>query len=64
MVRSPAHTHTPTQISGEFRALKQKFRDVISDITSKMGSGMCVFLEAEVVTMAQWDEVREGGGEG
>ena len=37
---------------------------MISDITSKMGSGMCVFLEAEVVTMAQWDEEREGGGEG
>ena len=37
---------------------------MISDITSKMGSGMCVFLEAEVVTMAQWDEVREGGGRG
>ena len=54
------HTHTHTQISAEFRALKQKYQEVISDITCKMGNGMCVFLQDEVVTMAQWDEVRVG----
>eukprot|EP00731_Ephydatia_muelleri_P000209 Em0001g209a len=43
-------------ISAEFRALKQKYQEVISDITCKMGNGMCVFLQDEVVTMAQWDE--------
>ena len=53
-------THTHTQISAEFRALKQKYQEVISDITCKMGNGMCVFLQDEVVTMAQWDEVRVG----
>lgn len=43
-------------ISTEFRALKQRFQEVISDITCKMGNGMCMFLQDEVVTMAQWDE--------
>ena len=33
------------------------FQEVISDITRKMGSGMCVFLEDRVGSMAQWDEV-------
>ena len=57
--------YTPhPQISAEFRALKQKYRDVISDITCKMGCGMCVFLEDEVVTMAQWDEVSVEGWRG
>ena len=45
------------QISGEFRQLKPVFREVISDITQKMGSGMCVFLEDRVGSMTQWDEV-------
>ena len=49
-----------TQISTEFCALKQRFQEVISDITCKMGNGMCMFLQDEVVTMAQWDEVRVG----
>ena len=47
-----------TQISAEFRELKQEFRDVISDITQKMGEGMCVFLSSPVETMEDWDEVR------
>ena len=34
------------------------FQEVISDITEKMGSGMTVFLEKEVDSMDQWDEVR------
>ena len=33
------------------------FQEVIADITMKMGSGMCVFLENEVGSMSQWDEV-------
>ena len=33
------------------------FQEVISDITRRMGSGMCVFLEERVGSMAQWDEV-------
>ena len=45
------------QISAEFRQLKQEFRDVISDITQKMGEGMCVFLSSTVDTMEDWDEV-------
>ena len=46
------------QISEEFRRLKPLFQEVISDITAKMGSGMTVFLEGKVDTLAQWDEVR------
>ena len=33
------------------------FQEVICDITRRMGSGMCVFLEERVGSMAQWDEV-------
>ena len=47
----------PLQISREFRRLKPVFQEVISDITQRMGSGMCVFLENQVDSMAQWDEV-------
>jgi farnesyl-diphosphate farnesyltransferase len=43
-------------ISGEFRKLEPVFQEVISDITQKMGSGMCVFLEDRVGSMTQWDE--------
>ena len=45
------------QVSSEFRCLKLVFQEVISDITMKMGSGMCVFLENEVGSLSQWDEV-------
>ena len=38
--------------------MKQEFREIIGDITQKMGSGMCVFLQSEVETMEDWDEVR------
>lgn len=38
--------------------LDQKFRDVIEDITRQMGEGMTVFLDKEVGSMKQWDEVR------
>ena len=37
------------------------FQEVIGDITEKMGSGMCVFLEDTVGSMTQWDEVKGRG---
>lgn len=43
-------------ISSEFRKLKPAFQEVIADIAEKMGSGMTVFLEERVNTMAEWDE--------
>ncbi len=46
------------QISGEFRQLKPVLQEVIADITEKMGSGMTVFLQSKVDTMAEWDEVK------
>ena len=51
------HVSFSLQVSGEFRQLKPVFQEVISDITQRMGSGMCVFLEDRVGSMAQWDEV-------
>ena len=49
------------QISAEFRRLQPVFQEVITDITKKMGSGMCVFLEDKVGSMKQWDEVHTIG---
>ena len=45
------------QISGEFQCLSPMFQEVIADITCKMGVGMTVFLEDQVDSMLQWDEV-------
>lgn len=36
--------------------LKDKYRKVIKNITNKMGNGMCVYLEKEVVTLKDYDE--------
>ena len=33
------------------------FQEVIADIAKRMGSGMTVFLEEKVGSMAEWDEV-------
>ncbi|RUS75910.1 hypothetical protein EGW08_016323 [Elysia chlorotica] len=43
-------------ISKEFRALPEKYREVISDVCAKMGNGMTVFLERKVDTLEEWDE--------
>ncbi|XP_065174767.1 squalene synthase-like [Sycon ciliatum] len=43
-------------ISNEYRRLKPAFRDVIKDITARMGAGFCIYLEKEVSTLADWDE--------
>ncbi|KAK3764574.1 hypothetical protein RRG08_066438 [Elysia crispata] len=43
-------------ISKEFRALPEKYRDVIWDVCAKMGNGMTVFLERKVDTLEEWDE--------
>ena len=45
------------QISSEFRQLRPVFQEVIADIAKRMGSGMTVFLQEKVGSMAQWDEV-------
>ena len=45
------------QISAEFRALHPEFRDVISDICRRMGSGMLVYYLESPDTADQWDEV-------
>lgn len=43
-------------ITEEFRRLEIVYQDIIADITKKMGSGMCVFLEKDVGSLAEWDE--------
>lgn len=43
-------------ISSEFRKLKPIYREVISDITKRMGRGMTVYLDKAPDTMLQWDE--------
>ena len=45
------------QISSEFRQLRPVFQEVIADIAKRMGSGMTVFLQEKVGSMAEWDEV-------
>jgi farnesyl-diphosphate farnesyltransferase len=35
--------------------LKQSFREIIEDITRRMGKGMSEFIEREVVSIADWD---------
>ncbi|XP_046547407.1 squalene synthase-like isoform X2 [Haliotis rubra] len=43
-------------ISYEFRQLSAVSREVISDICRQMGEGMCVYMERNVETLADWDE--------
>ncbi|XP_077990263.1 squalene synthase-like [Glandiceps talaboti] len=43
-------------ISAEFRTLAPVFQDVIADICKRMGVGMTVFMEREVMTNADWNE--------
>ncbi|XP_067274398.1 squalene synthase isoform X2 [Pseudorasbora parva] len=43
-------------ISVEFRNLGQEYREVISDICHRMGSGMAEFLEKKVASMKEWDK--------
>lgn len=43
-------------ISAEFRALHSEFREVISDITRSMGSGMLVYYRQSPDSLEQWDE--------
>lgn len=38
-----------------FKRLDKKYQDVITDITDKMGNGMCEFLERTVITLEDWD---------
>jgi len=45
------------QISAEFRNLHADFREVISDISRRMGSGMLVYYLESPDTAEQWDEV-------
>ncbi|XP_033640753.1 squalene synthase-like [Asterias rubens] len=42
-------------IAHEFRSLSKCYRVVISDITDKMGNGMCEFAQRDVVTNKDWD---------
>ncbi|XP_003386611.1 PREDICTED: squalene synthase-like [Amphimedon queenslandica] len=44
------------KISGEFRKLRSRYQEVISEIAQKMGAGMTVFLTNKVNTMEEWDE--------
>ncbi|KAK7502962.1 hypothetical protein BaRGS_00005911 [Batillaria attramentaria] len=43
-------------ITKEFQRLAPAFREVISDICQKMGSGMTVFLDRHVNTLDEWNE--------
>lgn len=43
-------------ITQEYQKLAPAFREVISDICQKMGSGMTVFLDGQVNTLEEWDE--------
>nr|XP_057912150.1 squalene synthase isoform X1 [Doryrhamphus excisus] len=43
-------------ISLEFRNLAQEYREVISDICHRMGTGMAEFLEKNVDSMKEWDQ--------
>ena len=45
------------QIAHEFQSLSKCYRVVISDITDKMGNGMCEFAQRDVVTNKDWDLV-------
>ena len=39
-----------------FLSLKKEYRDVIADITKRMGAGMSNFIKREVETLQDWDE--------
>ncbi|XP_064620625.1 squalene synthase-like [Lineus longissimus] len=44
------------QITAEFQKLKPLYQEVISDITQRMGEGMCKYMQADVDTLEDWDE--------
>ncbi|ESP03225.1 hypothetical protein LOTGIDRAFT_56072, partial [Lottia gigantea] len=43
-------------ISHEFRELAPIYQETISEITRKMGEGMTVFFERDLITLEEWDE--------
>jgi len=44
------------KVTAVFLGLKKPYRDVIADITKRMGHGMAKFIEKEVMDMADFDE--------
>lgn len=45
------------QITQEFQQLNTVYQTVISDICCKMGNGMVVFLQRDVESLEEWNEV-------
>lgn len=46
------------QITREFHELAGVYHEVISDICCKMGHGMTVFLDRDIDTIEEWNEVK------
>ena len=44
------------KVTAVFLSLKKEYRDVIADITKRMGEGMSNFIKREVVTLKDWNE--------
>ena len=44
------------KVTAVFLSLKKEYRDVIADITKRMGEGMSSFIRREVVTLKDWNE--------
>jgi len=44
------------KVTDVFLKLKKPYRDVIEDITKRMGAGMSSFITREVVSLKDWDE--------
>ena len=44
------------KVTAVFLSLKKEYRDVIADITRRMGEGMSNFIKREVITLKDWDE--------
>jgi farnesyl-diphosphate farnesyltransferase len=44
------------KVTAVFLSLKKEYRDVIADITKRMGRGMSNFIKREVVSLDDWNE--------
>jgi farnesyl-diphosphate farnesyltransferase len=44
------------KVTAVFLGLKKEYRDVIADITKRMGAGMSSFIKREVESLKDWDE--------
>ena len=44
------------RVTDAFLTLRKEYREVIEEITRRMGHGMAAFIEKEVVSLKDWDE--------